>query len=112
VENQSLDAATLRELVNQCRACRLACEAILDEWSDERCASGDFAKVVASAATFAVIADRLETGGTIPRGLVAFALTLADKTCRADGAASRACSAASNSLRELLDRAPGDATVA
>ena len=70
VEKHSLGAAVVQALVSDCRACGSACETILESWSDERCARGDYGKVVAGAATFAVIADQLETGGTIPPGLV------------------------------------------
>jgi hypothetical protein len=111
VERYSLDAAVLRELVDVCRACGSACERILDQWSGERSASAEFGKFAAAAATFAVIADQLETGGTIPPGLVAFAVTLAATTCQADATACSACSAASSWLRELLDCGPGGATV-
>ena len=103
VEKHSLGAAVVQALVSDCRACGSACETILESWSDERCARGDYGRVVAGAATFAVIADQLETGGTIPPGLVIFAITFADTTCRVDTAARSACAAASDLLRELFD---------
>jgi hypothetical protein len=112
VEKHSLGAAVVQALVRDCRACGSACESILDSWSDERSASGDYGKFVAGAATFAVIADQLETDGPIPPGLVAFAIKLAETTCRADGAAHNACSAASDVLRELFAGKPGDGIVA
>ena len=109
MEKHRLDAAALEELVDACRDCGSAFETTLDRWSGERNASSEFGKFVAGAATFAVIADQLETDGTIPPGLVAFAVTLAGTTCQADETACSACSAASGWLRELLDGGPGDA---
>jgi hypothetical protein len=112
VEKHSLGAAVVQALVSDCRACRSACESILDGWSDERCASGDYGKFAAAAATFAVIADQVEAGGTVPSGLVALAIKLSETPCRADGAARSACSAASDLLRELFAGKPGDEIVA
>jgi hypothetical protein len=111
VERYGLDAAGLQELVDACRECCSACEITLDRWSGERNESAEFGKFVAAASTFAVIADQLETGGTIPPGLVAFAVTLAATTCQADATACCACSAVSSWLPALLDCGPGDATV-
>ncbi len=111
MERHSLDAAALQELVSACRACGSAFETTLDRWPGERGATGEFGKFVAGAATFAVIADQLEARGTIPPGLVAFAVKLAATTRETDATTCRACSAASNWLRELFDRGPGDATV-
>jgi hypothetical protein len=111
VEKHSLGAAVVQALVSECRACGSACETILDSWSGARCASGDYGKLVAGAATFGVIADQLEAGGTVPPGLVAFAITVAETTSRAEGAPAGACSAASDLLRELYDGERGDGIV-
>jgi hypothetical protein len=107
VERHSVGAAVVQALVSECRACGSACETILDRWSGARCTSGNYGKLAAGAATFAVIAAQLEVGGTIPPGLVVFAITLADTASREDDAARAACSAASDLLRELYDREPG-----
>jgi hypothetical protein len=112
VETHSLGAAVVQALVSDCRACGSAYETILESWSDEHCTRGDYGRVVAGAATFAVIADQLEAGGTIPPGLVVFAIKLADTACRVDAAGRTACSAASDRLRELFDGEPGGGIVA
>jgi len=112
VETHNLGAAVVQALVSDCRACGSACETLLESWSDERRARGDYARVAAGAATFAVIADQLEAGGAIPAGLVVFAIKLGDTTCRVDAAGRSACSAASDLLRELFEGEPGPGIVA
>ena len=101
------DAATLRALVRECRACGAACETVLDSRSQDRPRRLDFGQLIACAATFAVIAARLESGEAIPGGLVASAFTLAETTSKADRAMRCPCSAASNALRTFLDSGLG-----
>jgi hypothetical protein len=81
---------------------------MLDEWSDDGGgASGDFGMLVAGAAVFSVIADQLESGGSIPSGLVVLALEFSNTTSRLDSASRRVYSAASSALQDLLEGPAG-----
>jgi hypothetical protein len=101
----------LRSVVRDCRAYKAACETTLDGESKQRPRRGDFDQLIVSAATFAVIAARLESGRSIPNGLVASAFARAEKTSETDSAMRNSGRAASEALRTFLETDLADGRV-
>jgi hypothetical protein len=111
VTKDGRDAASVHGLVDACRACRTACETILDERAGEHPRRSDFAQTIICAATFSIIAVRLESGEAIPAGLIASAIELARTTSEGNLAARGACNDASEELRHFLECGSGDQIV-